>query len=74
VQGHYAEKDEMYSVADARDQEEQIRKETGAEVEYFYYPAGHAFHNNENLLGTYDAEQAEIAWDRAVEFLKEKVS
>lgn len=74
VQGHYAEKDEMYPVADAREQEEQIRKETGADVEYFYYPAGHAFHNDENLLGTYDAEQAKIAWDRAVGFLKARVT
>lgn len=73
VQGHYAEKDEMYPVSDARDQEDQIRKESGAEVEYFYYPAGHAFHNDENLLGTYDAEQAKIAWGRAVEFLRDKV-
>src|SRR4051812_15958697 len=71
VQGHYAENDEMYPVDQAREQEEQIRKESGAEVEYFYYPAGHAFHNDENLLGTYDAEQAKIAWERAVKFLKD---
>jgi carboxymethylenebutenolidase len=75
VQGHYGEKDEMYPVADARDQEEQIRKESGAaEVEYFYYPAGHAFHNDENLLGTYDADQAKLAWERAVAFLKDRAS
>jgi carboxymethylenebutenolidase len=73
VQGHYAEKDEMYPVDQAREQEKQIRDETGAAVEYFYYPAGHAFHNDENLLGTYDAEQAKIAWGRALDFLKAKV-
>jgi carboxymethylenebutenolidase len=73
VQGHYAEKDDFYPVADARQQEEQIRSESGTEVEFFYYPAGHAFHNQENLLGTYDAEQAELAWGRAVEFLKTTV-
>jgi carboxymethylenebutenolidase len=62
----------MYPVDQAREQAEQIRKESGAEVEYFYYPAGHAFHNDENLLGTHDAEQAKIAWERAVKFLKDK--
>jgi carboxymethylenebutenolidase len=72
VQGHYAEQDEMYPVDQAREQEQQIRNESGAEVAYFFYPAGHAFHNDENLLGTYDAEQAKTAWDRAVQFLKAK--
>lgn len=57
----------------ARAQEAKIRKESGAEVEYFYYDAGHAFHNDTNAIGTYDAEKAQLAWDRAVTFLKEKV-
>jgi carboxymethylenebutenolidase len=74
VQGHYAENDDFYPADQAREQADQIRNESGAEVEYFFYPAGHAFHNDENLLGTYDAEQAKVAWDRAVEFLKAKVS
>jgi carboxymethylenebutenolidase len=74
VQGHYAENDDFYPADAAREQADQIRKESGAEVEYFFYSAGHAFHNDENLLGTYDADQAKIAWDRAVEFLKSKVS
>jgi hypothetical protein len=26
--------------------------------------------NEEDLLGTYDAEQAKIAWDRSVAFLR----
>jgi carboxymethylenebutenolidase len=73
VQGHYAENDDFHPADQAREQADQIRKESGAEVEYFFYPAGHAFHNDENLLGTYDAEQSQIAWDRAVEFLKAKV-
>lgn len=73
VQGHYAEHDEGYPVDQARAQEAQIREESGAEVEYFYYDAGHAFHNDTNAIGTYDAEKAQLAWDRAVTFLKEKV-
>lgn len=73
VQGHYAEKDGFFPVADARAQEQQIREESGAEVEFFYYDAAHAFHNDENLIGTYDATAAKLAWERAVAFLTEKV-
>ena len=39
-------------------------------MEFFYYPAGHAFHNDQDLLGTYDQEQAKLAWRRSVEFLR----
>jgi len=70
VQGHYAEKDGMYPVDTAKALEQQIREESGAAVEFFYYPAGHAFHNDENLMGTYDEEQATLAWGRAVAFLR----
>jgi carboxymethylenebutenolidase len=73
IQGHYAERDDFFPADAARAQAEQIHTESGADVEYFYYPAGHAFHNHENLLGTYDKEQAELAWGRAVEFLKTKL-
>jgi carboxymethylenebutenolidase len=38
--------------------------------EFHFYPAGHAFFNDENHLGTYDAEQAQIAWNRTLEFLR----
>jgi carboxymethylenebutenolidase len=73
IQGHYGEKDEMYPADQARALEAQIRDEAGVPVEFFYYPAGHAFHNDENLLGTYDADNAKLAWSRAVAFLKEHV-
>jgi carboxymethylenebutenolidase len=70
VQGHYGEEDAFYPADDARAQADQIRSESGAEVEYFFYPAGHAFHNDENHMGTYDETQAGIAWERAVIFLR----
>ena len=70
VQGHYGEQDGFYPPEQAREQEKQIREESGAQVEFFFYPAGHAFHNDQDLLGTYDAEQAKLAWSRSVEFLK----
>jgi carboxymethylenebutenolidase len=74
VQGHYGESDDFYPVDDARRQEEQIRAESGATVEFHTYPAGHAFHNDTNKLGTYDAEQAALAWSRTVEFLRAQLS
>jgi carboxymethylenebutenolidase len=74
VQGHYGEQDQMYPVSSARGLERQIREESGADVEFFYYPAGHAFHNEENLLGTYDPDSAGLAWQRTVQFLKQRLS
>ena len=73
VQGHYAEQDAFYPADEARKQEQQIRQESGAEVQFFYYPAGHAFHNDQDLLGTYDAESAKLAWQRTVDFLHAKL-
>ncbi len=70
VQGHYGEKDDFYPVDQARAQEEKIRTESGAPVEFFYYDAAHAFHNDENPFGTYDKDKAELAWGRAVAFLR----
>ena len=59
----------MYPVDQARAQEQQIRDEAGVEVEYFYYPAGHAFTNEDDHLGTYDADSAALAWQRTLDFL-----
>ena len=69
VQGHYGEKDDFYPVEDAKKQEAQIREESGAEVEFFYYDAAHAFNNDADKLGTYSPEDATLAWSRTVEFL-----
>src|SRR3954454_7237328 len=74
VQGHYAEQDGMCPVDSAKALETQIREEPGVPVEFFYFPAGHAFHNDENKMGTYDEENAKLAWSRAVAFLRERLS
>jgi carboxymethylenebutenolidase len=73
VQGHYAEQDAFYPVDQARAQETQMRHETKSTVEFHYYPAGHAFHNDKDRLGTYDETSARLAWTRAIEFLHEHV-
>ena len=73
VQGHYGERDDFYPADDARAQAEQIRRESGAEVEFFFYDAGHAFHNDTNKMGTYSPQDAATAWSRTVEFLRAQV-
>lgn len=74
VLGHYGEQDTMYPPDAARATEEQIRNEAGVEVTFHLYPAGHAFHNDENPLGTHDPESAKLAWSRTIDFLKSNLS
>lgn len=69
VQGHYGQTDGMYPVADAMALETQIKAEAEVEVDFHYYPAGHAFMNPDNHMGTYDAELAAVAWRRTIDFL-----
>ena len=73
IQGHYAEQDGFYPVEAAQKLEEQIRYDSNTEVTFYYYPAGHAFHNDQDRMGTYDADSAALAWSRTVAFLKQKV-
>ncbi len=73
VQGHYGRRDDFYPADDARAQEKQIREESGAEVEFHFYDAGHAFHNDTNKLGTYSPGDADLAWSRTIEFLRATV-
>ena len=69
VQGHYGLQDGFYPADAAKAQEEQIRSESGAPVEFHFYDAGHAFHNDEDKLGTYSESDAKTAWSRTVAFL-----
>jgi carboxymethylenebutenolidase len=73
IQGHYGEEDAFYPVDQARRQEQQIRSESQNDVEFFYYPAGHAFHNDKDKLGTYNEQAARQAWERTVQFLKQNL-
>ena len=57
----------------ARAQEEQIRERVRAPVQFHYYDAGHAFHNDTDALGTYSPDDARTAWRRTVEFLHEQL-
>ena len=68
---HYPENDAFVPVSALEEMSAKFMAGTGRTPEVVRYPAGHAFLNDENLLGTYDADQAAKAWDRTVGFLHE---
>ena len=73
VQGHYGRRDRAYPLAMAQALEQQLRRESSAPVvEFHYYDAPHAFHNDENRRN-YRPDDARLAWARAVAFLREHV-
>ena len=74
VLGHFGEQDAFVEPPAVRALAERIEKESGVRPEFHFYPAGHAFHNDENLIGTYDKEQSAIAWQRTLDFLRTHLS
>ncbi len=73
VQGHFGTQDTFAPPAAAKELATQIETESGRRPEMHFYDAGHAFFNDENLLGTYDQGAAALAWDRTLEFLHRHV-
>ena len=72
VQGHYAEKDDFFTPEAAQALAEQLR-ELGKSVEIHIYPgADHAFFND-TRPEVYDADAANLLWDRSVTFFKERL-
>ena len=70
VLGHYAERDRSLPAKVVDEAAILIGEATDRRPEIHFYPAGHAFMNDENLLGTYDGLQARIAWQRTLTFLR----
>ena len=74
VQGHFGLEDRGIPVERVRSVFAALDERPGqASAELHLYPAGHAFLNDENLIGTYDPECAVQAWSRAVRFLTQHV-
>jgi carboxymethylenebutenolidase len=73
VQGHYGEQDGSIPVEQVQALFDQLQDARDAPAELHLYPAGHAFLNDEDLIGTYDPEAASLAWTRAVDFLRQHV-
>ncbi|MCA1709847.1 MAG: dienelactone hydrolase family protein, partial [Actinobacteria bacterium] len=74
VLGHFGDQDEMQSTDQVRELAATIERQSGRKPDFRFYPAGHAFHNDQNLLGTYDPDQAAKAWDATVSFLREQLA
>ena len=71
--GHFGENDDFAPPQQVKELQAKIEAESGKKADFRFYPAGHAFYNDENLLGTYDAEQAGKAWAATTDFLKAKL-
>ena len=70
VLGHFGTADDFVPVEDAKQLESEI-SDAGADVTFHLYEgAGHAFFNDTDRMGTYDAELAQLSWTRTVDFLR----
>jgi carboxymethylenebutenolidase len=73
VQGHYAENDDMAGPPEVAKLEAELRA-AGVEVEMFVYPGTtHAFFND-TRPEVHDAGASELAWQRALSFLRARHS
>ncbi|HEY2191388.1 MAG TPA: dienelactone hydrolase family protein [Actinomycetospora sp.] len=68
--GHFGEQDTMATPDAVKALADRIETEAGRRPDFRLYPAGHAFFNDEDHLGTYDPEQATIAWNETLNFLR----
>jgi carboxymethylenebutenolidase len=69
VLAHFGEQDDLTPLGLADELRTKICAGTGRDPEIELYPGGHAFVDSDNLLGTYDPDLADTAWDRTVAFL-----
>jgi carboxymethylenebutenolidase len=70
VLGHFGTADEFVPVDAAKGLEAELR-DAGVDVTFHLYEgAGHAFFNDTNRLGTYDADHTQASWERTVDFLR----
>jgi carboxymethylenebutenolidase len=67
VLGHFGETDHSNSRERVEELERQMH-EAGVNVEFFWYPADHAFFNDTRPV--YDPDASRIAWDRTLAFFR----
>ncbi|MBL89561.1 MAG: hydrolase [Actinobacteria bacterium] len=73
VEGHFASVDDFFPPDLVIELEKKL-KEMGKEVAFNIYPqTGHAFANEENPLGTYNKEVAEMAWSRVIKMFEREL-
>jgi carboxymethylenebutenolidase len=74
VLGHFGSEDQFIPLDDAKQLESELR-DAGVDVTFHYYDGnGHAFFNEIDRMGTYDADAAQLSWQRTVSFLREALA
>jgi len=68
ILGHFGEEDTSIAVDDVRQFEAKLNTLEGDHAVFIYPNAGHAFANEDNEEA-YDAEAANLAWERTMDFL-----
>jgi len=70
VLAHIAENDDFFPPSAVQGLEQKLKTMDKDVTTYVYPKTGHAFGNEENALGTYDADAERQAWVRTLEFLR----
>lgn len=74
VAGHFAEKDDFFPPEAVKGLEKKLI-EMGKDVSFTVHPGtGHAFTNEDNPLGTYDAQLSATTWQTTVDLFKSELS
>jgi carboxymethylenebutenolidase len=74
VRGHFAENDDFFPPFAIKELEDQLI-DMGKDVEFTVHPGtGHAFCNEENPLGSYNADITAQTWRSTVGFLRDRLS
>ena len=71
---HFGTNDDFVPVEDAKSLAAELQSAGVDVTAEFYEGAGHAFFNDTNRLGTFDPEQAQLSWQRTVDFLRAALS
>ena len=75
VLGHFGSGDEFAPPEQVADLERQLTEQSSGLVDIRTYEgAGHAFFNDEDHMGTYDARLAAESWETTVAFLREHLA
>ena len=73
VEGHFASVDDFFPPDSVTELENKLMG-MGKDVTFNIYPqTGHAFANEENPLGTYNAEIADVAWGKVLDMFNEEL-
>jgi carboxymethylenebutenolidase len=71
---HFGTNDDFVPVEDARGLAAELESAGVDVTAEFYEGAGHAFFNDTDRLGTFDPGQAQLSWQRTVDFLRTALS